>query len=647
MSRLLIIDDEPSSRLVLQNRLKDRGYAVEVLENGAQGLHEAREKTFDLVLVDDGLSAGVDAYDVCRRLKQSRETASLPVILLSKQSAQKEALHKGYSAGCDDYLCKADMAILEDVIAAILRRKANFDDLIGQLRALEDQFRRLQEGHKNAADLEAGLNSGDLSKILREVAAGAPDGLLVVDAEGVVCMADRGAYEILGNRIEGVHLGQLARGTGLEAFVRDAHTEPRDGFRFDLQGGNARPYRQLMASVVPLVASPGEKDTGLRVLLLLDAGRRRVASEIMRSQESDPPRRDLAVLVELARMHSGPASLVGSSQDTAQLRSLVASAAKSPAAVYIQGEAGVGKKHVARALHFTGGGSGPFLSVHCGALEPANLAAELFGQSRAEGGPLFDRPSIFLRAENGTVLLEHIEHLTPELQAQVLRVVRDREVPRPSSDKIDRIDARILASSGIDLERECDGGRFDRELYDLFSDLAVEILPLRQRPDDISVLAQYFLERYGAGHRKVAISDEAVYLLEIYAWPENVRELATCIERACARAAGDTLSVEDLSQPLRDLHSQIEGKEIVPSRPVRVAIGGTHVSAAGGSAQNNGRPRREFDITDEDPPSFDVYEKKLLLRALDETGGDKLAAARLLEVGKSTLYRKLKRHDIK
>lgn len=645
MSRLLIIDDEASSRLILQNRLKEAGHRVDIAESGAQGLSAAREQSYDLILLDDGLSAGVDGYEVCRRLNQSRESANIPVVLLSRQAAQKESLGKGYGAGCETYVCKAELPVLEEIVAGILRRKAGFDDLVGQLRALEGELRRREEEGPGAARVDP--KAVDMSRVLEEVTNGAPDGILVVDAEGIVRMADRGMREILGSRLEGTHLGRLAPGSGLEAFVRDAQTEPRDGFRFDLPAGSGRASpRQLLAAVVPLVGSPGERDPGLRVLNIVDLGKRRVVAEILRAQDNQSTHRDMAVLVEIARAHCSPASLVGASEDTQQLRSMIGAAAKTPQPVYLLGETGVGKKHVARALHFTSGVSGPYLTVHCGALVSDNLAVDLFGQVKdATPNALFDRPGAFQRAQNGTLLLEHIERLTPALQAEVLRAIRDREVQRRGSERVERVGARVLATSGLDLEQEVRAGRFDAGLYELFSDVVIEILPLRMRREDVISLAQHFLERYGAAHKTLEIDDQALLLMENYSWPENVRELASCIERACANAQGSTIGVDDLTQPLRDLQSQLDSKQLVPSSP-RLSVLGTHRPPLG-SFPGVQRTPREFDITDEDPPSFAVYERKLLLRALDQTGGDKLAAARLLDVGKSTLYRKLKRHSIK
>ena len=135
MSRILLIDDELASRLVMQNRLKDLGHDVVVAENGAKGLLEAREAPFDLVLVEYNLASGVSGLEVCRRLKQMPQAVAQPVLIVSRQTAGRDDVHKGYEAGCDAFVTKADLPLLDDVLGAMLRFKALHDELARLLRA--------------------------------------------------------------------------------------------------------------------------------------------------------------------------------------------------------------------------------------------------------------------------------------------------------------------------------------------------------------------------------------------------------------------------------------------------------------------------------------------------------------------------------
>jgi len=655
LSRILLIDDESATRLILHNRLKDLGYVVVTAENGAKGLLEARESNFDLVLVDASLSTGINGFEVCRRLKQTPQTSAVPVLMLSKHTSSREELHKGYDSGCEAFLLKSDMGNLEDVIRAMLRIKSLQDDLARQNRALEDANRRLQQERQRGADLETSEKGpGEQALVVRELAAGRPDGVLLVDSEGVVRHADRGARELLGASLEGKNLGRLAPATGLEAFVRDARTEAREGFRFDLPGRDGRSGRSLSASVVPLVGNPGERDPGLRVVLLIDAGRRRVATELMRTQEYAIPRREVGVLLDAARVAFGPATLIGSSPAMTRVRAQVAEGARSIEPVLLLGEPGTGKEHTARAIHFGGFASGPFLPLNCSALSPANLDAELFGVVKgATPEAVIDRPGLFQQATSGSVFLEDVERLTSELQGKLLRVVKERQVQRVGSERAEPTSARILAASSSDLHAAAAAGAFLPELLDRLSTIEIRLSPLRERIEDVAGLTQHFLQRYGCTSPELEVTDEALFVLESHDWPGNVGELEAAVERACANATGDVIGVEELPAALRELHGTLPRRDLVPSpRRARVSIGGTHTAIGEGApavarvTPSIPEPRKPWEIGPEEPVSLDLYEKKALLRALEETHGDKLAAARLLKVGKSTLYRKLKRYGI-
>ncbi len=657
MSRILLIDDEAAARLVLQNRLKDLGHDVVLAENGAKGMLEAREGGFDLILIESGMSSGVSSFEVCRRIKLVPQSALTPIVMLARSSATRDEMHQAYDAGCEAFLHKSEMTLFEDVLRTMLRVKAQYDEFARQLRAVEADLRRKSEERQHANDRDTARgDAGEHALVFRELAAGKPDGILLVDADGIVRYADRGARELLGSSLEGKNLGRLAPNTRLEAFVRDAHTEGRDGYRFDVRPTGARAGRSLSASVVPLVANPGEKDPGLRVVMLLDAGKRRVATELLRLQEYSIPRREVGVLIDAARRTFNAANLVGNSSTMRTARSSAAEFAHSNEPVLIVGEAGTGKQHVARALHFTSSLTGPFLPLSCAALSPANLDAELFGQVRGVSPEATsDRPGLFQQANHGTIYLSEVDQLSNELQKKLLRAAREGEVQRMGSEKTERVEARVVVSTEIDLGQAVASGAFSRELYDLLVRRAIVLQPLRDRREDVPALAQHFLERFGASRNDLEIGDDALLVLENHDWPGNVRELETAIERACAASTGGVIQVAHLPLSLRERSARVPTHEMQPTpRPTRVSIGGVPApvpSALPSTALRlaptvDSRNRENWDIGDEEPVSLDLYEKKCLLRALHETNNDKLAAARLLKVGKSTLYRKLKRFGI-
>lgn len=656
MSRILLVDDDAAARLVLQNRLKDLGHDVVLAENGAKGLLEAREGGFDVILVEAALGAGVSGVEVCRRIKQIPQSALTPLVMVARSGATREDAHQAFEAGCDYVLQKAEMVLFEDVLRAVLRLKAQFDEFGRQLRAVEAESRRRSEErqHENDRELARG-DSGEHALVGRELAAGKPDGVLLVDAEGIVRCADRGARELLGAAIEGKNLGRLAPNTRLEAFVRDAHTESREGYRFDVRPTGARASRSLSASVVPLVANPGERDPGLRVVMLLDSGKRRVANELLKLFEYTIPRREVGVLIEAGRRAFGSSSVKGNSHSMRAARTAVNQFAHSGEPVLVLGEAGVGKQHIARSLHFSGSSTGPFLPLSCAALSAANLDSELFGHVRgATPEALSDRPGLIQQAVHGTVYLSEVDQLPLELQRKLLRALRDGEVQRIGSDRVERCDARFVLGSEVDLGRLAAQGGFLPELLELVARRTIPIAPLRERREDVPALAQHFLERFAAARNDMEVSDEALMVLESHHWPGNVRELETTMERAVAAAQGAVLEVAHLPAMLRDSHRKLPETVIEPRpRAERPAIGGTPPIGLP-PAQPLGAPSgalaskllNAWDIGEDDEISLDLYEKKCLLRALHQTGDDKLQAAKLLKVGKSTLYRKLKRFGI-
>jgi DNA-binding NtrC family response regulator len=652
-----LIDDDAAARLVLQNRLKDLGHEVVLAENGAKGLLEAREGGFDVILVEAALGAGISGVEVCRRIKQIPQSALTPVVMVARSGATREDMHQAFEAGCEHVLQKSEMVLFEDVLRSTLRLKAQFDEFARQLRAVEAEMRRKSEERQHESDRElARGDSGEHALVVRELAAGKPDGVLLVDAEGIVRWADRGARELLGASIEGKNLGRLAPNTRLEAFVRDAHTESREGYRFDVRPTGARASRSLIASVVPLVANPGERDPGVRVVMLLDAGKRRVATELLRLQEYSIPRREVGVLLDAARLVYGPSGVCGNSAAMRAARAAVGLFAHSNEPVLILGEAGVGKQHLARSLHFSGSLTGPFLPLSCAALSAANLDSELFGHVRgATPEAVSDRPGLIQQAAHGTIYLSEVDQLPLELQRKLLRALRDGKVVRVGGERVERCDARFVLSAEVDLGRLAGQGAFLRDLLELLAARTIVVPALRDRREDVPALAQHFLERFAAARNDMEVSDDALLVLENHLWPGNVRELETVIERAVAAAQNAVIEVAHLPPALRELQSHLAERVIDPSpRPEHVKIGGTHVpgpiapptSLVGTPFGAPTRQQRPWDIADEEPVSLDLYEKKCLLRALHETGDDKLAAARLLKVGKSTLYRKLKRFGI-
>ncbi|MCA8980169.1 MAG: sigma 54-interacting transcriptional regulator [Planctomycetes bacterium] len=650
MSRILVIDDDPGNRLIVKSRLGDLGYEVLLAETGAEGLVEARQESLDMVMVTAPLGSGIDAVEVCRRLKSMPQTGVVPVLLYNNNPASGDEMGRAYDAGCDAYVAKSSMPVLDHVVRVLLRQKSIHADLKDQNAVLERQNRALVEQAQCKEDRETSQrDAGEQSLAIRHLAAGRPDGMMLVDAEGFVRRADRGACEFFGNRIEGKNLGSLAPASGLEAFVRDARSESREGFRFDLSAIGGRTARSLTASVVPLVTTPGESARGLKVVLLLDVGRRRIAAEMLRTSEPGIPRQQLGSLLDAAHEVYNRAALVGESSTMHAARDLVQAFAKHPRPVLIEGPKGVGKLRLARTLHYSGPFSGAFLQVRCSAFDEAGLAKELFGYVREGGDASSSRPGLLHQACDGTLYLEELGGMPKAVQDRLLEFMRTGQVVREGGTRKEQLEVHLIASTSVDLAGRVKEGKFSKDLFALFAECRIALPPLVERAEDVLPLAIHYVSRYGPANGVHEITDEALHLFLQYDWPANVAELIEVVREACRLATDGTITPATMPQRLRELAEDLPTREVIPASPRESSPNGTHRIGAPNEVRSSGpavRRHHEWDITDDDPISLDHYEMKVLLRALEHVDGDKLAAARLLNVGKSTLYRKLKRFGI-
>ncbi|MCH2106566.1 MAG: sigma 54-interacting transcriptional regulator [Planctomycetes bacterium] len=651
MNRILVIDDDAGNRLIVKSRLSDLGYEVITTETGASGLMEARGVQLDLVLVASSIDTGISSMEVCRRLKAMPDSAQVPVVLYSNQAPNPEEMSRAFEAGCDGFVNKQEMTVLDQIVGVHLKQKATVDEIIEQNQMLDQQYRRLRDGQEKPAEQPQHTPSfeGETRDLLRELASSKTDGLLLVDGDGFVRHCDRGACEFFGSRIEGKNLGSLAPATGLEAFVRDARTETRDGFRFDLTPLGGRSARCLLASVIPLVSdSSGSAAAmgGMKVVLLTDAERRRLAAQFLKVEDPVPHRRQLGPLLDAAREMYALETLVGQSESTDAVRRLVKTACGGHDPVLLVGPSGAGKTHVARTVHFNSGVTGSLIEVCCAGMDSEVIERELFGSR--EGGK--EQPGLLHYAADGTLFLEEVGALSMELQDRLRDLIQTGRFHRQGTEVMEDSHARLVFGTTQPLVELVRAKEFKRNLAELLNAQAIELLPLSERSKDIVHLAIRFISRYGPIHGVHEITTDALEYLGYYSWPGNVSELEATMRVSCLKATEGTLGIEALPQVVREAAGELPAHELTPV--ARREAPSTHSvlpGAAMGSPSAAMRQTRqhEWDISPEDPISLDLYEMKCLLRALDDVEGDKLAAARLLKVGKSTLYRKLKRFGIK
>src|SRR5438477_2152293 len=266
------------------------------------------------------------------------------------------------------------------------------------------------------------------------------------------------------------------------------------------------------------------------------------------------------MLREKIKSKQGFGSIVGRAPEMEKLYRIIAKAAQSTHPVLILGESGTGKEMVARSIHFLGPfRDKPFIPVDCGSLVPTLIESELFGYVKgAFTGAVQSRDGLLAIAEGGTVFLDEVGELPVDLQAKLLRAIQEREIRPVGSTRRIAINVRILAATNRDLEQAVAQGTFRRDLYFRLNVLSLRIPPLRERRQDIPLLAAHFLERLSrASGQERSVSDEAMKALLAYDWPGNVRELENCLERCCAMTTGLVIHVVDLPSAITGAPMQL------------------------------------------------------------------------------------------
>ena len=328
-------------------------------------------------------------------------------------------------------------------------------------------------------------------------------------------------------------------------------------------------------------------------------------------------------LRETLRTGQATGQLIGRSPQMERLYRILSKVAFTTHPVLILGESGTGKELMARSIHCHGPQAArPFIPVDCGSLVPSLIEGELFGSVRGSGARA--RDGLLAAAEDGTVFLDDISELPMELQGRLLRALQEKEVRPVGGSASLPMRARILAATSRDLPAMVERGRFRKDLYYRLNVVNLRIPPLRERREDIPLLIAAALERarreLGRTH---TLSDAALRLLNGYDWPGNVRELEHAVERACALSSGPILHPRDFPTSLRnfdrDRHAASE-EAAEAAAPQTRQISGVQTIAD--------------------------MEKQAILNTIRKLDGDKLMAARLLGIGKTTLYRKLKEYGI-
>ncbi len=305
------------------------------------------------------------------------------------------------------------------------------------------------------------------------------------------------------------------------------------------------------------------------------------------------------------------AGLVAVSERMKKIHRLISKVAAQRHSVLITGESGTGKELVARAIHKSGPWKNePFVPVDCGSLPAALIESELFGHVKgAFTGAAQSRQGLLASAGAGTVFLDEIGELPVELQPRLLRALQEHEIRPVGSNAPVRFEARIVAATNQDLEAAIRRGAFRNDLFFRLNVVSIKLPPLRDRKEDIPELVRHFLECFSTEKTVRRISDEALGQLMRYDWPGNVRELENCIQHAVSMGSGPFIQIQDM-----------------PSTMLY------HLARKSASLAA--------------PFTLQALEQQAIRQALQKTGGDRARAAKLLGIGKTTIYRKLKEYGI-
>jgi two-component system response regulator HydG len=291
--------------------------------------------------------------------------------------------------------------------------------------------------------------------------------------------------------------------------------------------------------------------------------------------------------------------------------------APSEATVLITGDSGTGKEMIAGAIHFNSPRKdGPFVKINCAAITESLLESELFGHERgAFTGAHRKKEGRFLQAHGGSLFLDEISEMSLAMQVKLLRVIQERELTRVGGEDVIPVDVRLVAATNKDLLREIEAGRFRDDLYYRLNVVTLNIPPLRQRREDVPLLAQHFLKRFSEKNRKQikGLTPQAMDRLLKYEWPGNVRELMNAVERGVVLSRSEYLDEKELPLDLNDMPPGVE-TSVKDGIPAELPL--------------------------------EEVEKATILKTLETAGGNKSEAARRLGITRRTLHKKLKKYGV-
>jgi DNA-binding NtrC family response regulator len=588
MARILAVDDSDQNLILIQLYLQPPEFELETARDGNEALELASRRDYDMILLDV-VMPGMDGFEVCRRLQAQERTAAVPVILLTGRSRDMADKLHGFELGAVDYITKpVERSELIARIKVMLRLRATVGRLAHENLRLAD---RLEQALRAAGQAERSLQDHRELHALQHTAD--PLRVLIVDADGGVVDASEPVSPSLARQLAALQPPADARGV-----VTASETEGLRTYAVRAQGLRSGHYALICEDVTS--RAPLE---------------RRIADRA-RVERVDTDDEAFGTGYRIT-------GLVGQSNPLRELTRQVDRLRHGRSTVLIHGETGVGKELIARALHFDGPhAERPFIPIHCGAISKELIESELFGYEKgAFTGAQTSKQGLFSVADGGTIFLDEIAETSMDLQVKLLRVLQQGEVRPVGANHPHFVDVRIIAATNKDLYERVRTGAFREDLLFRLEVVTLEVPPLRERLDDLALLVQWFLQRMNELHERgergvYGISEAALATLQSYAWPGNVRELENMIDRALALGASSVLQLEDFPPRIR---GDARGPRLEPA------------PAPGPLSLEEARRRSE---------------RVAILQALQRHAGDKNAAARSLQMSRSTFYRRLRQLEI-
>jgi len=437
-----------------------------------------------------------------------------------------------------------------------------------------------------------------------------PECTLVVDSDARILLINHAYEEVLGIRAEEV-VGQpvvdVVENTRLHVVVKTG--VPEVGQIQRIRGKDAVVQR------IPLVRD-NQIVGGLGKVMFRDVSEVKQLHDRLQMLHAKVEYYESEIR-QIRSLHASLGKVIGVSAKLQAVRDLSDRAARTTADVLILGESGVGKELFAQAIHQTSErAAGPLIKVNCAALPSELLESELFGYDAGAftGAKKGGKPGKFELADGGTIFLDEVGDMALATQAKVLRVLQEREVERLGGLKPLKVDVRIIAATNRDLEQMIKDGKFRLDLFYRLNVICMTIPPLRERPEDIPVLLDHYLDHFAAEHRqrRRTFSPAAMAVLVRYQWPGNVRELRNLVERLIHLVDGPEITPDDLPPHINR----------AMNRAHRLPTGGTL------------------------PEVMAQTEKALLQEALERVKGNRLRAAELLGITRSSLYEKMAKHRL-